>query len=178
MANTHSLDLEVSSSQYASITDASQTGLDLTGDFTIECWVKPETLTGSDAIVGKFATGQLSYQLFVSSTAILINTSSNGTGGNQTSQATTISTGEWTHVAVSFTASTGTTTFYKDGVSLGTGATGVTSIHNGTAPFEIGAYRGTPQFDGLIDEVRVWNDVRTESEIQDNLGVELSLIHI
>jgi hypothetical protein len=38
--NTHSLDLELSSSQYAYITDANQTGLDITGDFTIEAWIK------------------------------------------------------------------------------------------------------------------------------------------
>ena len=35
MANTHSLDLERGSNQYASIADAAQTGLDLSGDFTI-----------------------------------------------------------------------------------------------------------------------------------------------
>ena len=44
MANSHSLDLESSSSQYASITDASQTGLDITGDLTIELWAKFESL--------------------------------------------------------------------------------------------------------------------------------------
>ena len=43
-ANTHSTDLESGSSQYWSITDASQTGLDITGDFSIEGWVKLESL--------------------------------------------------------------------------------------------------------------------------------------
>jgi len=42
-AASASIDLERSSSQYLSITDASQTGLDFTGDFTIEGWVKLES---------------------------------------------------------------------------------------------------------------------------------------
>lgn len=36
VTNTQSLDLEDGSSQYLSITDASQTSLDITGDITLE----------------------------------------------------------------------------------------------------------------------------------------------
>ena len=44
MANTYSLDLELTSSQYAYIADGDQTGLDITGDFTYEMWIKLEQL--------------------------------------------------------------------------------------------------------------------------------------
>lgn len=37
--NTHALTLVAASSQYAYISDASQTGLDLSTDFTFEMWL-------------------------------------------------------------------------------------------------------------------------------------------
>ena len=54
MANTHSLDLELGSSQYAYIDNGDQSGLGVTGDFTIEAWVRIETFGATNhAIVGK-----------------------------------------------------------------------------------------------------------------------------
>ena len=47
-ANTHSIDLESGSSQYLSIADVSQTGLDITGDMTIACAVRVESLPGQE----------------------------------------------------------------------------------------------------------------------------------
>lgn len=53
MANTYSLVLNSGSSQYAYINDASQTGLDLSGDFTFEAYVNPESAPGSYTIISK-----------------------------------------------------------------------------------------------------------------------------
>ena len=49
MANSHSLNLEAGSSQYAWKNEP--TGLDLTGDLTVELWVKPETLTDFQMLI-------------------------------------------------------------------------------------------------------------------------------
>jgi hypothetical protein len=43
-----SLDLERSSSQYAYITDGSQSGLDITGDLSISLWAKFESALGTN----------------------------------------------------------------------------------------------------------------------------------
>jgi len=60
MANTHSIALAAASSQSLSITDGSQTGLDLSGDFTIEAWIKltqlPSTAGTEFGIVSKYHT--------------------------------------------------------------------------------------------------------------------------
>ena len=49
MANTKSINLVASSSQYLSISDGSQSGLDLASDFTIEFWFKlSQTLSDQD----------------------------------------------------------------------------------------------------------------------------------
>jgi len=71
---TQCYDFESANVQYASITDASQTGLDITGDITMEAWINLESLTGSDqAIIAKYDTGasQRSYMLSVNTDGTL-----------------------------------------------------------------------------------------------------------
>ncbi len=51
MANTHSLDLELSSSQYASRADTAS--LSITGDITIEGWIKLESIGNTMSIAAK-----------------------------------------------------------------------------------------------------------------------------
>ena len=67
--NTNSIDLELSSSQYLSITDGNQTGLDLNSDFTIECWIKleqlPSTVGNLMVIVGKDDRYTESYRAYM-----------------------------------------------------------------------------------------------------------------
>jgi len=65
--NTHSLDVERSSSQYASISDANQVGLDLTPPLTISMWIKTESAPGnleSRDMVAKYnpGAGQRAYR--------------------------------------------------------------------------------------------------------------------
>lgn len=176
MSNTHSLDLEASSSQYATAADSSS--LSLTGNHTIECWVRMESLPSTGAymvIVSKHgATNQYGYVWGVWNEAgfyqIRGGISSNGANFDyHTVNLGTFNTGTWYHLAIAFTASTHTLEVYKDGVSLGTDATGtLTSIYDNTQLLHVGALnQGSPGFflDGLIDEVKMYSDVRTGSEI-------------
>jgi len=170
--NSNSLDLELSSSQYSSITDVSQTGLDITGDMTIMAWVKPESLSANHMVVSKRETtgNQRSYRFFVDSTG-LVNFIGSSDGINQDitgSGSTTISTGVWNHIAIVYD-NAGTLAFYLNTVADGT-VTGLpTSIFNGTAPFAIGADFAAgvaaDLFDGLVDEVRIFNRVLTAGDI-------------
>ena len=178
MSNSHSLDLEASSSQYASIADASQTGLDLSGDHTIEAWVKMESLPSNGAymmlVAKNGASGSFGYFWGIYNNGgtyeLRGGISSNGTNFDFHSKSlSTFNTGTFYHVAVAFTASTHTAEFYKDGASLGTDTTGtLTSINNNNQAFYLGAInQGSPAsfFDGLVDELKVYNDVRTTIEI-------------
>lgn len=183
MANTHSLDLESGSSQYAGIADASQTGLDLSTALTLECWVKPESLPSDGTtyfFMSKFATGNTNaaYQFRISNTggtytlflAVVANPSADELGVTYA-----LSTGAWTHLAVTWLGSSKTAKFYVNGAQQGSDQVGtlISSIDNCTADFQIGARNGTLNYDGLIDDVRVWNVVRTVTEINDNKALEL-----
>lgn len=186
--NTHSTDIELSSSQYWSITDASQTGLGITGDISIECWVNleqlPSTAGSFFGLVTKFDADNVkgrAYQLLIT-TGDLVNFAFNSSNTNQTSVQTTSAlfvsgdVGNWVHLAISADVSAGAAgiTIYKNGTSVAvtTNLDNATSIQSTTADFGIGSRIKNSGadffFDGKLDDVRVWNDVRTTAEIDDN----------
>lgn len=186
-ANTHSLDLEAGSSQYASIADASQTGLDITGNLTIECWVKFETTPGSGSlfgIVSKFnQNSERAYLLALHNDGGTLKLRFvHSTDSDAESAATvdwTPSTGTWYHVAVTFEAASADVKFYVDTAQQGaTQNTAANSIANTAAAFALGCFfdgsgNATQFFDGLIDEVAVYNaiaDIATLDNQADKSG--------
>lgn len=151
----------------------------ISGDFTIEYWVKTTqtSLTGTqwyngngivDAEVGgtttDFGTSMLNGKLAF------------GVGSPDiTIQSTTsINTGIWTHVAVTWNQSTGAMKLYINGQLEATGTSGTGSR---TAPpaIRIGSIQtGIQYFSGSIDELRIWNTVRSQTDIQNNMNTEVA----
>lgn len=186
-ANTYSIDLESGSSQYLTISDASQTGLDLTGDFTLEAWVKPESQPSGSfmTIIGKrnnswqgyslkYRESGGTYYLFLS----LLTGSDPERTYEYSSGSPILPTGSWSHVAASVTANT-EVTLYVNGASVFDTSSGVYSAANSDAAFTIGANNDTVNdpyffFDGKIDDVRAWNIARTGTQIADDKSHELN----
>lgn len=178
---THSLDLESGSSQYASISDGSQTGLDITGDMTLEAWISPESLPSSGGIYTiaskSGASGQRGYIFFVwndSGTYYLtLQVSDNGANNENLRVAYTPNTATWQPVAVTFDASASQAEFFANRSSIGTDTGTITSVFNNTSPFRVGAIATNAlYFDGLIKDVRVFNDIRTADEIRADMQVQ------
>jgi hypothetical protein len=95
----------------------------------------------------------------------------NGTSWMYTSFSEAIGANEWFHVAVSLTTST--TSYYINGELVGTTNNGINTGSNSNLPLRLGMPTGSGNhpgewFDGEIDEVRIWNDVRTPAEIAAN----------
>jgi len=81
--------------------------------------------------------------------------------------------GFYKRFSVTWKASTSTAKFYQSGVLLGTKTGVLTSIHDNATEFAIGTSKngsGTRAsfLDSLVDDTRIWNVVRTESEISAN----------
>jgi hypothetical protein len=105
------------------------------------------------------------------SNTLRLTISNNGSNTEVYQKPASIQTGVWQSVAVTWQASTSTATFYLNGVNLGSQTGSFTSISDNTSEFFIGCYKddsGNPAgfYNGLIDEVRVFNRVRSQSEIQ------------
>lgn len=82
--------------------------------------------------------------------------------------------GAWTHLALTF--SSGTVNFYVNG-RLAATSSSITFYRNQSNSFRIGALGdapGTFNWNGNVDEVRVWNVVRTASEIRGAMHTTIS----
>ncbi len=176
-----SLDFEADDSEYLLITDAAQTGLQLATTFSIEAWVKVESLTTARCIVSKsMDTTGVSYVFDIGTDGKLnLQVSDDGSfsAGHFILYTTTysqINLNVWTHVGVTFDISGPTAIFYVDNSAVSCGDSGGTvagSLYDNDRPFCIGAVSNTPTtsfFDGFIDDVRVWNVVRTQAEMVGN----------
>ena len=158
-------------SEYLSITDAAQTGLDITTTGSWAYWIKFNTDT--DAVVlAKYSTGQQGYWL-----QHQVGTSQRFTNSAEIAMdvTATMNTGTWYFCV--WTYNSGTATFYLNGTSQGS-ATNGTSLTNTTAPFELGRINkyNSNYVDGLMDQVGVWSKVLSGTEITDlyNGGAGLS----
>jgi len=167
--NTYSLDLETGSNQYAYCDDSAS--LSITGNLTMEAWIKRESVNAVSIVMGKWsvADGNHSYLLtFEADNDLVFYVDDDGTGGTGVTWTTpSVPVATWTHVAVAYTASSGGAELFINGSSVSTKTGLPTSIFDGNSKFRLG-YPST-SFDGLIDEVRVWNDVRSEAEIAANM---------
>lgn len=187
--NSHSLSLDRASEQYASISDAAQTGLTPPGDFTLEGWINPSSLgSGELYCVASKGTGSNSgtsylMRLSESAGAVKIQMYVNP-GGTNYGLEWDISIGSWKHVAFLYdsTAQWDTQTLTIDGVDQGagtviggTGSDVVGSVADVAKAFEVGRLRASTQhYDGLIDEVRFWSTLRTVTQIANNYQSELA----
>lgn len=190
MANTASIDLELSSSQYATAADSASTSI--TGDLTLEAWIKLEQLPSvagtTFTIVAKWWSGDAkrSYQWVISDTGnvMYFTPSDDGAGAPAANSNTPLTAGVWTHVAVSYNAAAGSATFFVNGVADGT-VTGLdTSIQNNISELAIGSSNHQTAaagfFDGIIDDVRLWSVTKTATDIlafykQELIGSEANL---
>lgn len=187
------LSFDGSTGNYADLDDVYN---DLAFPITFEAWVNPADYESPYSAV--FASDNSSYGSYYGfyirfdNAGKLIFEIGTGSGAGITSRKgkrtnTKVPKNEWTHIAVVANSVTDIN-FYFNGVAQSTtnsdGNGSVTSIvHNGnhaaigrqTTPFD------THNFIGEIDEVRLWDISRTESEIRINMckklsGVESGLI--
>ena len=170
--------IDFNGSQGLSITDALQTGLDLSGDFTIEMWLNPTTLPSTNtkfALVSKLSSsggyevsifrdagGAINIRVIVRQDGSTIDTA---TKLFSLIQMQTPSVPF--HLAITNTMSTQILTFIVNGVEKSTSGYGnSSSIGNNTADFAVSmAPDGTSKYNGVLKEVRVWSVVRTTSQI-------------
>lgn len=143
-------------SQYISV----GTPLSNNSSYTKEAWIYVTTTAGARNVISSsnapfwLNTGQLSA----------------GHGGNysQVVDPSTITLNKWTHVAVTYSASTTTMRLYRDGILVATN-TSVASNYTSEATY-IGTHAGAGSYlQGLMDEVRIWNVARTQAQLKQNI---------
>ena len=163
LGNNNALNFVKTSSQYVSVPHSASINLSTT--FTMEAWVK---YSGSNSTIVDKGNYNFLWQLNANSNGNKMGFYTRNTG------AWVYSTGivpenTWTHVAI--TLSAGTLTYYINGVASGTAAV---TFSQDTQPMNIGRQQPTAcvcnHFNGSMDELRLWNVVRTQSQLQTNMN--------
>lgn len=150
------------------------------GDYTFEAWVYPTDGTNQTIISKGLGTGVADSDVFlfsIISNNMFFQLGKSGAGSETHTSNTAITQNTWSHVAAVYNSSSMTVTFYLNGVSDGSGTFSGTLYNADTNPSYIGR-QGTSCncnfFTGDIDELRVWNDQRTQQEILDNMVANLT----
>ena len=152
--------LQFDGSTYVSIPDNGT--LDLISDYTIEAWVKVSDAS-NNTIIDK-GDYRFLFQTHTSGNTG-ISLYREGVGWIHSQGSVPVNT--WTHVAVTVAAN-GVVSFYKNGVLLSSHASSLGSADNGL----INIGRQSPDTcscnlaNGQFDELRIWNSVRSQQEIQ------------
>lgn len=149
--------------------------------FTVEAWIKPNSTSGSPTIFmrGNNSGGNELY--FGLSNNTTIEAYLDGTQKTFTkSPSVNFVDGNWHHVALVYDAAASQLSCYADGAAYGSPVSISKTLDFGLSHALIGAdfdsFNGSlgNYFNGLIDDVRVWNVARSAAEISANKDSELN----
>ena len=146
--------------------------LDIIGDLTLEAWIEPDRVyyTAQGEIIGKWVAGDASYWFAIRDGQLQMRISATGSDYyniEETSDANLI-IDTWYHVVGVYDASEQDIKLYINGVEESTTVEGIIPpiIHSGSENVKIGGFYPGYYFDGIIDEVAIYNRVLSLAEIQ------------
>ncbi len=141
----------------------------VTNVYTVEAWINPAVTNigsfGQTIFASCSGTDKAMWVSLVNDEIVVISYSASTNAIVCQSTMANIVAGTWYHIAVTSTRN-GATTLYINGLAVASGTAG--NAMDWANPFVIGALRPSASqypFNGMIDEVRVWNTIRTGTEI-------------
>ena len=156
---------------YVNVPDSNS--LDLTTGMTIEGWVRPTSGGGWQTLLVKERPGELVYGFYANTDAN--RPQSQVTIGNVArllNGTTTVPVGLWTHLAATFDGTT--ERLYANGTQVAQLAVSG-AITTSASPLKIGGNAIWGEwFNGLIDEVRVYNRALTPTEITSDMNTAIT----
>jgi hypothetical protein len=163
VGNNNAINFVRTSNQYVTVPHSASTNLGAT--FTMEAWVR---YSGANSTIIDKGNYNFLWSLNANSNGNKMGFYTRNTG------AWVYSTGivpenTWTHVAITLNA--GTLTFYINGVASGTASV---TFSQDAQPMNIGRQQPTfcacNHFNGTMDELRLWNVVRTPAQMLTNMN--------
>jgi len=159
------------------ITDAAQTGLDITSSFTMSCFVDFDNTTSTQlhGIMGKYhsdAVNDRAYLVWYKATtprklAFLV--SNDGTATTECAYSVDLTANTTYHVAARFDDDANELELFLDGVSVAGPTSHTTGISDEPADFSLGwsgFSTGASNFlDGQMSAAGIWNRALTDAEI-------------
>lgn len=154
---------------------------------TLEAWIRPDVMNRQQQLIGKWTLGaNTEYRLYIAANIIrldLRDASANAQVSVYTTNSQAALVGAWHHVAATYDGRGGATaadgvTIYIDGVSLPltrVNNAAYVAMENTPADLQFGREtNGDKQYDGGLDEVRMWNVARTATQVQTSRNTALT----
>ncbi|WP_207764281.1 immunoglobulin-like domain-containing protein [Hanstruepera neustonica] len=145
---------------------------DLSGNFSVSAWVKPESIGGDQTIISKRnpSSPNTGYDLRLNNSGRLIFAYNNS---NINSGSRNLTTNRWYHVAVVHSGST--YRLYIDGIQINSTTGGAPTANNSDCL--LGAVErasGKSNFyNGWMDELRIWNVALNVNQIRETMNQEI-----
>ena len=148
---------------------AVSTSFDIVNDVSLSAWVRPDAVScATECVVVAKDQG---FGIYISASEWWYQFH-NGSAWTKVDTDVTARAGEWVHVAMTRVKSSGVATFYVNGDAMKT-STYTSTLGTGSDNVDVGAWAAASTtstaslpFDGDIDEVRLWNVVRTQAQIR------------
>jgi hypothetical protein len=150
------------------VTVNDSSSLALTTAMTIEAWVNPRTPSGWRTVVMKERPSGLAYTLYGNTASNQPSVEITTTSGVELRGASALPLNMWTHLAATYDGAR--IRLYVNGVQTTTvAATG--TLVTSASPLRIGGNLVWGEyFDGIIDEMRIYNRALTATEIQTDMN--------
>ncbi|KKM96635.1 hypothetical protein LCGC14_1176100, partial [marine sediment metagenome] len=160
-----SFDFESDDSDFVNLTDMDElSGVD---EFSVSLWVNPEVMQTTDVLITQGTSTEIDsaflLRVFASGLVDLIIWNTGGTP-SQINNLVVVA-GEWSHIVASYNG-TNTTLYVNNTISAIGVLTG--NIRNSPQNVTLGSWNNNVNFyDGLMDEVFIWNRSLSSSEVSD-----------
>jgi Concanavalin A-like lectin/glucanases superfamily len=157
-------------SEYLSIAEADQHGLDTDGDYSVAVWLRPNTAGYTTfGIVDKRGSSGNGYRIYFSGGTLIVLHRRNWSDDYDSS---TVNIGDeirdgnstWTHLAVTYNAATTTVRYYINGQQVDS-ATDLNLPGDSTAPFIVSPAINNTYYTGFMDELALFNRTLSPSEV-------------
>lgn len=155
---------------YVEVPDSA--GLDITSTITLAAWIKPDAFRSWDPLISKgTATTPYAMQLWHDGSlrfSTNVSSPSGAIGGGEWISNTKMTAGEWYHVAVTYDGTA--VRFFINGVQDTNVVTTQLVFGTNDESLTLGGYlpglEGDELFDGVMDDVRVYNTALSTAEIK------------
>jgi hypothetical protein len=136
------------------------------GEMTLCMWVKPDTWAASDCLYDEYAEGAY-WQFTITNGGFFTRDSSTGTMGSRNNDIATpaLTTGSWQHVAVTYSTSGGLKAVYRNAAQTASSSTSIDTLTSSRDGVGLGYACDGTQFDGMIDDVRLYSRVLNSTEL-------------
>jgi hypothetical protein len=160
--------IKLNGNEYVEVGDSEV--LSVTGDKTIECWIKKSVQNANNGIMGKGgANGNTGYFFFsLNNGKVRFNVDQKDGTTSNVDSANALWDGNWHHIVGVYTAGTNVK-IYVDGSLSGTSTTDIESESlNASGKFYIGKEQDGYKFTGEIDEPRFYDKALSSDEVTKN----------